>query len=117
MSVTNEVKGPKYQIIDGFKFPPKIPTESIKSGLKYKPKDSDLFVVTYMKSGTTWTQQICTLIFNDGIEPKALSESGLFNVSPFLEWLGSEGVQSMPDPKIIKTHLPFNLQPYNPKAK
>ena len=32
------------------------------------PRSSDVFVVSYPKSGTTWTQQIVKLIWNNGEE-------------------------------------------------
>ncbi|KAH7941138.1 hypothetical protein HPB49_010332 [Dermacentor silvarum] len=38
----------------------------IREALAYKPRQGDLFVVSYPKCGTTWMQHIVYAIFNDG---------------------------------------------------
>ena len=52
-------KTPKYINHDGYLVAGGFPVEgfSFSSGLSYKAKDNDLFIVTYPKCGTTWTQQ------------------------------------------------------------
>lgn len=87
----------------------------IKEVLDYKPKQGDVFVVSYPKCGTTWTQHIIYAIFNNGMSPKNMDEFMLR--SPFMEMIGVGAVESMPRPGAIKTHLPFSKQPYSPQAK
>lgn len=46
-------------------------------------QDDDLFVVTYPRSGTTWTEQIVHLILNQGEQ----GEQPLTDAAPWLETL------------------------------
>ncbi len=49
------------QMIDNFPHDPLFKREDIEFALNYKPENSDKFLVTYPKCGTTWTQQIMCL--------------------------------------------------------
>ena len=40
--------------------------ESIHHGRGFKPRPSDVFVVTYPKCGTTWVQQIMHMLRSNG---------------------------------------------------
>jgi len=106
--------GPKYQVVRGFKFAPTFP--NVEDGLDYKAKPDDWFIVTYPKNGTTWIQQIVVLILNKGELPDVVKESGLYSLSPFLE-MNRKSVEDMVRPGVIKTHLPYSLQPKHPDAK
>lgn len=108
---------PRFNVFDGFKFAPGFSDASLRSCLDYKARDDDNFIVTYPKNGTTWTQQILILLFNDGILPEQVLTKGLFSMSPFLESSGAEGTLGINRPFAIKTHLAFDWQPWNDKAK
>lgn len=111
--------GPKYRLIDGFdhKFTADVPEAIITSAMKYVPRDDDVFIMTYLKNGTTWTQQIMTLMFNDGKVPDEVTTEGLYIRSPFLELQGAEQVEKTQRPCAIKSHLPRHLQPWSNSAK
>ncbi|XP_063299565.1 amine sulfotransferase-like [Pelobates fuscus] len=74
-------------------------------------RDSDIFLVTYPKSGTIWTQQILSLILNEGhrkgteaIDNMARApwiESNLYNID----------FKTRPDPRLFSSHLPYYLMP------
>ena len=105
----------RYQIVNGFKLPLFFPTEASSFALAYKAKSDDKFIVTYPKSGTTWTQQMLFLILNNGVPQK--DDSELFDKIPFLDYDGSQAVETLKKPEVIKAHLPYHLQPYNDNAK
>lgn len=87
----------------------------IRSTLAYKPRQDDIFIVTYPKCGTTWTQYLILSILTDGHPPKTVVDFML--ASPFMELMGAEAADRMPRPGLLKTHLPFKFQPYSPQAK
>ena len=100
----------KFIEFNGFKYPFSYSQKNIEFALNYKPLDSDLFLVTYPKSGTTWTQQILYLILNEG---NPVNENKNFVNNTVLEYKGEDCIRT----PIIKTHLPFNLLPYNKSSK
>ena len=110
--------------------------------LNFEVRPDDIWIITYPKCGTTWTQEIVWHIMND--VNKDLGNLPLFVRTPFLEFQGIHSVeyspannfrrgseldekqatlmkrlcdesvdytQSLPSPRIIKTHLPFELLP------
>ncbi len=102
------------QLINNFRFPLSFPRENIEFALNYKPENGDRFIVSYPKCGTTWTQQIICLILNDGIIEKSDRQH---IINSFLERKGKESLNISLKPRVIKTHIPFELIPYNKSAK
>eukprot|EP00970_Alexandrium_tamarense_P008454 scaffold1618_cov196-Alexandrium_tamarense.AAC.14 len=94
-------KTPAYTNHDGFLLPVGFPTDSFDSALKYQAQENgvytsvcfndDLFICTYPKCGTTWTQHISYLILNDG--------------------------KPLPADQRLDTHFPHKFTPANPNAK
>ncbi|KAG1670492.1 Sulfotransferase family cytosolic 2B member 1 [Nymphon striatum] len=114
-----KIKSPFYTTIHGLEHCPVAAGYAdlnlFRSGLEYAPRDSDIFIVSYPKSGTTWMQMIVWLLLNDLEPPKYIDQLIDDN---FLEYFaGKEGVSKMKEPRQIKSHLPFDLIPFNPKAK
>ena len=84
-------------------------------------RKDDVWVVTYPKCGTTWTQEMTWNIMN-GVRVDKISEE-LFDRSPFIDIpmienltlkdaeLFFEKLDSMPSPRTIKSHYPFELLP------
>lgn len=89
--------------------------ELVRSALSYKPRTDDVFVVTYPKSGTTWTQYLSLSILSKENPPKTLTEFML--ASPYLEFMGAEAAEKMPRPGLFKMHMPFHKQPYSEQAR
>ncbi|XP_076318809.1 sulfotransferase ssu-1-like [Tachypleus tridentatus] len=108
-------KGPDYQEIEGLIIPKAFSPKCLRDSLRYKPKDNDVFIVTFPKCGTTWVQHIVINILKRGLPPESFEE--FQRLSPFMELTGTGIVETMPRPGAIKTHLPFNMQPYSLQAK
>jgi sulfotransferase len=76
-------------------------------------KDGDVFVVTYPRSGTTWTEQIVHLLVNKGEQ----GEQRLTDAVPWLETLPHrpngmiEFLKTMPQRRLFTSHLPHPLMP------
>lgn len=108
-------KKPSYYNHNGFLMPMGFPIEGFTSALNYQAQPSDIFLVTYPKCGTTWTQYILWLMQHKG-QPLSPSEK-LETYIPHLEEVGKETIQNLPERRVIKTHLPYQLTPYHPSAK
>ncbi|XP_030195266.1 sulfotransferase 1C2 [Gadus morhua] len=83
----------------------------------FEAHPSDLLIATYPKAGTTWTQEIVDLLLNDG-DQEVCRRAPIAVRMPFLEHFspphcpsGLELLKGMPPPRVIKTHLPFQLVP------
>ena len=91
------------------------PAAGFESGQRYRAAPGDVFVASYPKCGTTWTQYIVYLLANDG-RPLAPAQR-LDSVFPHLEEVGEEAVHALPAPRLIKTHLPYERTPWSAQAK
>jgi len=113
--MNSQRRKPLYLDCDGFLIPPSFSKEKFRSALKYQAERTDIFIATYPKCGTTWTQNIVWLLDNNGIPfpPDKLIQKEM----PFLELVGSDFVRTLPSPRFIKVHLPFSLTPYHPESK
>ena len=84
-------------------------------------KDGDVFIVTYPRSGTTWTEQMVHLLVNKGEQ----GEQRLTDAVPWLETLPHrpnsmiEFLEAMPQRRLFTSHLPYPLMPHidNTSAK
>ncbi|XP_015284807.1 PREDICTED: sulfotransferase family cytosolic 1B member 1-like [Gekko japonicus] len=83
----------------------------------FEARPDDLLIATYPKAGTTWTQEIVDLILARGDVEKACRAPVYIRI-PFLEMCsfpdfrsGVDLLMSAPSPRVIKTHLPFQLLP------
>lgn len=99
--------------------------KSFSECVNYRPRPEDIFVVTQMKCGTTWMQQIVYEILLGG--SGNLGDDGhghLQAISPWLESFNGPRIDEAPllespggSRRIIKTHLPASLCPISDSAK
>ncbi len=91
------------------------PIDGFESGQRYRAQPGDIFVSTYPKCGTTWTQYIVYLLLNGG-EPLAAGRR-IDEVFPHLEEVGEQAIRALPEPRLIKTHLPYERTPWHAHAQ
>jgi hypothetical protein len=106
---------PSYQLHEGFRMPMGFPTEGFGSGQSYQPLASDIFVSTYPKCGTTWMQNIIWLLVHDATPIG--KDQRLDQLFPHVEEVGSAFVESLTEPRLVKTHLPFDMSPWHDRAR
>ncbi len=117
---TYEFASIKYKDVYGPSF--SCSQKSFQKAADYQPSERDIFVVTQMRCGTTWMLQLIFQILTKG--NGRFNDSGyvhLCAISPWLESLDNVSTEKAPligssFKKIIKTHLPANLCPYDEAA-
>ncbi|XP_032999549.1 amine sulfotransferase-like [Lacerta agilis] len=85
--------------------------EYIDSLEDFEIRDSDVFVVTYPKSGTIWTQNILSLIYHEG-HRDGTEKVNLLDRVPWLEYKDPNAdYVNRPSPRLFVSHLPYYLVP------
>ncbi|KAM9121925.1 sulfotransferase 2B1-like [Pangshura tecta] len=83
--------------------------ESLRFASSFQFRDTDVVIVTYPKSGTTWMQEILTLIHSKGdLEPAKTIPN--WARAPWLEHTYfKDTLQETSGPRLITTHLPCQV--------
>ena len=126
MAAHQQLAMPPTRFLHGTAFPAATVTaDSLETALHYTPTADDIVVVTFMKAGTSWLQQIVFEILYHGNGD--LSDNGwrhMYAASPWLETGSCASVSLAQAPllgdyrkRLIKTHLPASLCPHNPAAR
>ncbi|KAM5165851.1 amine sulfotransferase-like isoform 2-T2 [Callospermophilus lateralis] len=86
----------------------------------FEIRDDDVFIVTYPKSGTVWTQQILSLVYFEG-HRNGTEDIKTIDRAPFFEYNNHNlDFTKIPSPRLFSSHLPYYLVPKglrNKKAK
>lgn len=96
---------------------------SFRAGAGYEPSPDDVFVVTQMRSGTTWMQHLVYEILMRGGGDLVDRGRTLNGVSPWLESVIGVPIGEAPTlgrerpSRLIKTHFPVSLCPYSAGAR
>nr|DBA16094.1 TPA: hypothetical protein GDO54_003524 [Pyxicephalus adspersus] len=112
----------KYMEFEGIRVPGGVHSvESLTWAWKeFEVRDDDVFNVTYPKSGTTWLQEILSLIYSNG-DPTPVKTQYSWDRVPWIEqYSGRRQIENRPSPRLITTHLPIHIFPqsyYKSKAK
>ncbi|XP_068116067.1 sulfotransferase 2B1-like [Hyperolius riggenbachi] len=102
MSVTEEFAGIQ---LPGHLHTP----ESLRYAQDFQFKEGDVVIVTYPKSGTTWMQEILTLIYSQG-DPEIATTVPNWERTPWLEHIYFKDLLKEGEgPRIITTHLPSEV--------
>ena len=78
--------------------------------MDFEERDSDIFVVTYLKSGTTWMQVILHNLLTDG----NMDFNHIYDVSPWpknqsYKNESVEKINTLPAPRILKSHDDYDF--------
>ncbi|XP_060609202.2 amine sulfotransferase-like [Anolis sagrei] len=94
-----------------------ITPEYIDSLENFEIRDSDIFLITFPKSGTIWTQNILSLILHEG-HRNGTEDMDLLDRVPWLEYnVRNIDYVNRPSPRLFATHLPYYLAPKGLKMK
>ncbi|XP_015239936.1 PREDICTED: sulfotransferase family cytosolic 2B member 1-like [Cyprinodon variegatus] len=99
------------EIFHGILFPGHLHTQdSLQLALKFQFQDTDVLIVSYPKSGTTWMQEMLTLIFSRG-DPHLSQTIPNWTRAPWLEHYYCADLlkTSTAAPRVLTTHLPYHL--------
>lgn len=108
---------------DGVCGPPKVSSPQVfERAARYVPRPDDVFVVTQMRCGTTWMQQVVYEIVTRGRGDLVERGQHLYAISPWIDSgnsvdLDAAPLVGTPPRRIIKSHLPTKLCPYGADAK
>lgn len=81
-------------------------------------RDDDIYIITFLKSGTTWMQMILYQMLHDG----DMDFEHIYDVSPWLKNEAVNGkdahrVNELPSPRVFKSHDPYDLFDEEGKSK
>ncbi|KAL7982745.1 hypothetical protein Chor_010343 [Crotalus horridus] len=101
----------KYFEYNGVRLPP-FCRGKMEEITNFTVRDSDVWIVTYPKSGTSLLQEVVYLV-SQGADP---DEIGLMNIDeqlPVLEYPqpGLDIIKELTSPRLIKSHLPYRFLP------
>ncbi|GBL91971.1 hypothetical protein AVEN_262789-1 [Araneus ventricosus] len=108
----------RFQVVKGMLFP-KVPwfkKEDIEVTLEYVPKDDDIIIASYPKTGTTWLQYIVLQITPKGESFPSFNDV-LDRVAPFMEMAGPEAIDNLTCLRMYKHHYRYDMVKKNPKVK
>lgn len=106
---------PVYHVIDGLKYAKSYLPESVRNARDYMPHDNDLILVSYLKCGNNWLEQIIQLILHRGESAENYAE--FHRRCPYPEMTGMRYLNEMQPPRFFKTHFSYEHQLKNRRAK
>ena len=102
-------------VLDGLIVPKFILQENVSKMKQIKLRDDDIWVVSYPKAGTTWTQYIVHLIHNGGKD----DGKKITDAVPWIE-AGTQftevSIDDLTPPRAFKSHMPYDRMPCGPPS-
>ncbi|XP_071957078.1 sulfotransferase 1C3-like [Antedon mediterranea] len=110
-SETNKEHAEIDRVVGGVRHPWDTSDEILEAMTTFEVRQEDIWVITYPKSGTTWMQEIVSVLYNDCNVVKA-DEKEIADRFAFLDLKLSHKdfphvvAAKTPSPRFLKTHLP-----------
>nr|CAB3475423.1 unnamed protein product [Digitaria exilis] len=84
----------------------------------FKPRPTDVVLVSFPKSGTTWLKALAFAALKRSFHPPASGDHPLRHCSPHdcvrflnIDFGTGEEFEALPSPRLLATHLPYHLLP------
>ncbi|XP_019634617.1 PREDICTED: sulfotransferase 1A1-like [Branchiostoma belcheri] len=116
-NITPVTFGPTFHF-KGVRFFPLADRRAVELVESFEVRDDDIFISAYIKSGTTWVQQIVSLLSTEG-DLSEVNKIPIFVRVPWLETMDQSGsgepmpkvLRDAPSPRLMKTHMPYHMLP------
>lgn len=107
-----ENNGSPYHVVDGLKVNIFILQEEVDKLKTFQLYADDIFIVAYLKCGSTWMQQIVRLIHSNGVADGV-------ELSKAVPWIEASkvfpaNIDELSPPRAFKSHFPYDLCPCGP---
>ncbi|KAF8787308.1 Bile salt sulfotransferase like protein [Argiope bruennichi] len=106
----------RFQVIKGIQFP-KVPwfqKKNIEGTIEYVPKNGDIIIASYPKTGATWLQYILLQITSKGDYFPPFTD---LHKATFMEMVGPDVIERLEGVRIYKHHYRYNMVKKNPNSK
>lgn len=103
--------GYKYRMLEGRVMPPYITPERYELSRTVETRPGDLCFTSFPKSGSTWLSYVLLLLVRNGEVPtdETLRSSLHWVASSFTYPRSREELNSLPSPRIFKSHMPYEM--------
>nr|XP_037275707.1 sulfotransferase 1C2-like [Rhipicephalus microplus] len=110
-ATTTEQAGTQIRLVEGVPVAGFCEDWAVRAALRHEPRDDDVYVVAYPKSGTTWVHYLTRRLLHLGHESPAESAMQCM-LSSIIGYTGSDEPGA-----VIKSHLLFGRTPFSEKAR
>ncbi|GBL76571.1 Sulfotransferase family cytosolic 1B member 1 [Araneus ventricosus] len=90
--------------------------ENVEKTMDYLPRNGDIILTSYPKTGSNWLQYIVLQIISKGEYFPSLNDC-LYSKVPLMELMGPEAIDNMRGSRIYRTHYRYDVVQKNPKSK
>lgn len=103
--------GYKYRVLDGLVCPPYITPARYALSRTLAVRDGDICYTSFPKSGSTWLAYIILLVTRGGapLTERTLRSNLHWVASSWTYPRSSEELESMPPPRVFKSHMPYRM--------
>jgi len=103
--------GYKYRLLEGLVMPPYITPDRYGLSRTIETRPGDICFTGFPKSGSTWLSYVLLLLVHNGAVPsdETLRSSLHWVASSFTYPRSRDELDSLPSPRIFKSHMPFHM--------